>query len=87
MIHIEDIYSLTEFQRNAKAYVKSLKETGRPQVLTVNGRAEVVVQDAKSYQQMMALIDRLQIDPSDLEEHIDDPVRVENKSNSVPGLI
>jgi hypothetical protein len=33
-----------------------LKETRIPEVLTVNGRAELVVQDAGSYQ---ALLDRL----------------------------
>ncbi|MDD3182547.1 MAG: type II toxin-antitoxin system Phd/YefM family antitoxin [Alphaproteobacteria bacterium] len=53
MIHLEDIHSLTDFARNTKAYAKKLKKTGRPAVLTVNGRAEFVVQDAKSYQQIL----------------------------------
>lgn len=53
MIHIDDIHSLTDFQRNTKAYVRKLKETGRPQVLTVNGKPEVVVQDAKAYQEIL----------------------------------
>jgi PHD/YefM family antitoxin component YafN of YafNO toxin-antitoxin module len=37
--------------------VGRLKEKKTPMVLTVNGRAEVVVQDAASYQ---ALLDRLE---------------------------
>lgn len=49
MINLEDIHSLTDFARNTKAYAKKLKKTGRPAVLTVNGRVEFVVQDAKSY--------------------------------------
>jgi Antitoxin Phd_YefM, type II toxin-antitoxin system len=57
MIHLKDIRSLTEFQRNAKSRLQELKRSGRPQVLTVNGRAEIVVQDAKSYQ---TLLDRLE---------------------------
>ncbi len=37
-------------------HLARLKSTGQPEVLTVNGRAEVVVQDAAAYQ---ALLDRL----------------------------
>jgi len=59
-MHLEDIYSLTEFQRHAKEHIARLKETGRPEVLTVNGRAEVVVQDAASYQELLDLIERLE---------------------------
>lgn len=53
MINLEDIHSLTDFARNTKAYAKKLKKTGRPAVLTVNGRAEFVVQDARSYQHLL----------------------------------
>jgi prevent-host-death family protein len=60
MIHVEDIYSLTDFQRHAKEHIERLKETGRPEVLTVNGKAEVVVQDAAAYQRLLDLVDRLQ---------------------------
>ena len=47
------IRSLSDFQRNAKAHIKRLKKTGEPEVLTVNGQAEVVVQDAASYQKLV----------------------------------
>ncbi|MGE4351476.1 MAG: type II toxin-antitoxin system Phd/YefM family antitoxin [Bdellovibrionales bacterium] len=53
MIHLEVIHPLTDFARNTKAYAKKLKKTGRPAILTVNGRAEFVVQDAQSYQQLL----------------------------------
>jgi len=33
--------------------MKQLKETGRPIVLTVNGKTEAVVQDAISYQRLL----------------------------------
>lgn len=58
MIQLSDIHSLTDFQRNTKEFVQRMKETGRPIVLTVNGKAELVVQDAKSYQQVLEAIDR-----------------------------
>ena len=57
MIDLREVRSVTEFQRNLKEYVGRLKEKKTPMVLTVNGRAEVVVQDAASYQ---TLLDRLE---------------------------
>lgn len=53
-----DIESLTHFKRNTAQLVAQLKATGAPMVLTVNGRAEIVVQDAASYQRLLDLIDR-----------------------------
>jgi len=38
--------------------VKKIKKSGNPLVLTVNGKAEIIVQDAKSYQRMLELLDR-----------------------------
>lgn len=58
MISLKDIDSLTAFKRNTAEYVKRIKKSGRPLVLTVNGRAELVVQDVVSYQRMLDLIDR-----------------------------
>jgi prevent-host-death family protein len=58
-MHISrDIDSLTHFKRNTGEVIEQLKTTGQPMVLTVNGKAEVVVQDAASYQRMLDLIDR-----------------------------
>jgi len=57
MIDLREVRSVTEFQRNLKGYVGRLKKRKTPLVLTVNGRAEVVVQDARSYQ---AILDRLE---------------------------
>jgi PHD/YefM family antitoxin component YafN of YafNO toxin-antitoxin module len=53
MVNLQDIHSLSDFQRNARAYVRKLKKTGNPAVLTVNGQAEVVVQSAQAYQQLL----------------------------------
>lgn len=55
MINLTDIHSLSDFQRNARAYMERLKETGRPQVLTVHGQAELVVQHADAYQRLLDL--------------------------------
>lgn len=58
MIKTSDIYSLTEFQRNAREHVNRLRDTGRPEILTVNGRAGLVVQDAAAYQELLDRLDR-----------------------------
>lgn len=49
----KDIQSLTAFRRKSAAFMKRLKKTRRPVVLTVNGKAEAVVQDAESYQRLL----------------------------------
>jgi prevent-host-death family protein len=45
-----DIRSLSDFKRNTSDLLERLKKTGNPLVLTINGKAEVVVQDAEAYQ-------------------------------------
>ena len=57
MIQTQNIHSLTDFQRNASEHIKRLKDSGLPEVLTVNGRAELVLQTADAYQ---ALLNRLE---------------------------
>ena len=48
-----DIHSLTDFKKNTSDFVSQLKQTGEPGVLTNNGKAELVVQDASSYQKLI----------------------------------
>jgi prevent-host-death family protein len=49
----KDIRSLSDFKRNTSELMDQLKETGNPVVLTVNGKAELVVQDAAAYQRLL----------------------------------
>ena len=58
MIDLREVRSVTEFQRNIKDYIGHLKENKTPLVLTVNGRAELVVQDAESYQLLLERLER-----------------------------
>jgi|SRR6185437_8194524 len=60
MISLEDIRSLTDFQRNTKAHLKRLKATGRPEVLTINGKAELIVQNAAAYEETIDAIRGIQ---------------------------
>ena len=58
MIDLREVRSITEFQRNVRQYVGRLKRKKIPLVLTVNGRAELVVQDAGSYQELLDRLER-----------------------------
>ena len=60
MIAVEDIRSLTDFQRSTRAHLRRLKRTGRPEVLTVNGKAELIVQDAAAYAETLDAIRGIQ---------------------------
>ena len=48
----QDIQSLTSFKRDSNRLVKRIRKTRRPLVLTLNGKAEVVVVDAGVFQRM-----------------------------------
>ena len=53
----KDIHSLTAFKRNSSGLMKHMKKTGRPLVLTVKGKAEAVLLDAKAYQEVASQLD------------------------------
>lgn len=55
---ITDIHSLTSFRRRSGDFIKQLKKSKRPVVLTVNGRAAAVVQDAEAYQRLLDIAAR-----------------------------
>jgi len=56
-----DIQSLSEFKQNASKFVKQVRETRQPLVLTVNGKPVAVVQDAESYQEMVDARERSEV--------------------------
>ena len=49
----KDIQSLTTFRRQSGDFMKQLKKSKRPVVLTVNGKAAAVVLDAEAYQRLL----------------------------------
>lgn len=61
MIDAADIRPLSEFQRNAKSFIQRLRRTRQPEVLTVNGKAAVVVQDAAAFSAMIEELERAYI--------------------------
>lgn len=49
----KDIQPLTTFRRRSGDFIRQLKKSKRPVVLTVNGKAAAVVQDAEAYQHLL----------------------------------
>ena len=56
----EEINSLSNFKRNTSDFIEQLKETGKPIILTINGKAELIVQDAGSYQKLLEIAEKLE---------------------------
>jgi prevent-host-death family protein len=46
----EDIRSVTDLKRNTKDILSQIHRTKRPVVLTVNGKADAVLMDTKTYE-------------------------------------
>jgi prevent-host-death family protein len=57
----EDIHSLSNFKRKTTEFLTRMRKTGHPVVLTINGKAELVVQDAASYQRLVELAERAEM--------------------------
>jgi len=53
-----DIMSLSTFKRDSSKVMRQLKKSKEPVVLTVNGKASVVIQDAASYQSLLEMKER-----------------------------
>jgi len=55
-----DVRSSSGLKKNTSEFLRQLREAGRPVVLTIDGKAELVVQDARSYQELLELIERVE---------------------------
>ena len=56
-----DIQSLTDFKKNTPEFVEQLKQTGEPIILTINGKAEIVVQGAAAYQKLRRMVEEARV--------------------------
>jgi prevent-host-death family protein len=69
-----DIQSLTKFRRSSGDFMKQLRKTKRPVVLTVHGKAAAVVQDAEAYQRLLDLAARADAEEG-IRQGLDDVAR------------
>lgn len=56
-----DIMSLSTFKRDSNKIMRQMKKTKEPVILTVNGKAAIVIQDAESYQRLLELKERSEV--------------------------
>lgn len=57
----QDIHSLSDFKRRTAEFMTRMKKSRHPLVLTINGRAELVVQDAAGYQRLLELAEQAEM--------------------------
>lgn len=50
---LEDIRSVTDLKRNTREILDHIHASGRPVVLTMNGRADSVIMDAKVWERYL----------------------------------
>ena len=55
-----DIQSLSTFKRDTAKLMRQMKKTKEPMILTVNGKAALVVQDAEGYQHLLEAKERME---------------------------
>ena len=51
---IDDIRSVTELKRKTREILDQARQTGRPVVLTVNGKADAVLIDARTFEKHLS---------------------------------
>src|SRR5688500_6928462 len=57
---VNESESLSQFTANPAPIIEKLRQSGEPLLLTAEGQAAVVVQDAASYQRMLDAVARLE---------------------------
>ena len=74
-----DIQSLTTFRRRSGDFMKQLRKSKRPVVLTVKGKAAAIVQDAEAYQRLLDIAARV-----DAEEGVRQGLKDARKGRARP---
>lgn len=67
----DDIKTITDLKRNTNQIFRQVHETGRPVVLTVNGKAEAVLLGTKEFEKMsnaLAVLKLLVPSENDIKE-------------------
>ncbi len=59
-VRLTSVYPLTDFKRNTTEFRERLKASGCPEILTVDGRADLVIQDVAAYQRLLDRLDQLE---------------------------
>lgn len=85
----QDIHSVSDFRAHANSYMKQIKQTGRPLVLTQNGKSSAVVLDVTEYENLLEELElagevrqaRNEIRNGEIIDHSDVKSKLINKFN------
>jgi PHD/YefM family antitoxin component YafN of YafNO toxin-antitoxin module len=72
MFRSDDIHPVTDFVRNHKRHHQHLRETGRPEVLTINGTPELVLQDVRAFERAADEAQKLREENRALRERLEE---------------
>jgi PHD/YefM family antitoxin component YafN of YafNO toxin-antitoxin module len=72
MFRADDIHPVTDFVRNHKRHQEQLRATGRPEVLTINGTPELVLQDVRAYEREAEEAQRIREENRELRERLEE---------------
>jgi PHD/YefM family antitoxin component YafN of YafNO toxin-antitoxin module len=61
---VKDVHPLSDFKRRTAEFLGRLRKHRRPLLLTLNGRAEMVVLNADSYQELIDRVKKLEAEAS-----------------------
>jgi PHD/YefM family antitoxin component YafN of YafNO toxin-antitoxin module len=71
MVRVADVLPLTDFKRDTTQWREKLHASKKPFLLTVDGRPDLVVQDANEYQRVLDELDELRLRDG-LRQGVDD---------------
>jgi PHD/YefM family antitoxin component YafN of YafNO toxin-antitoxin module len=60
MVQPGDIHTLNEFKQDSMRLIERIEESGRPAVLTVEGKAKVVLLDVATFERLAAAVEHLE---------------------------
>jgi PHD/YefM family antitoxin component YafN of YafNO toxin-antitoxin module len=72
MFRSKDVHPVTDFMRNHKRHHERLRESGRPELLTINGTPELVLQDVRAYEREAEESERLREENRELRERLEE---------------
>lgn len=67
MVSLKHIQPMTEFKRNSADLIERMRAGGFPLVLTMNGKAECVVQDPDRYEEIQRRLEALEAENEQLK--------------------
>ena len=79
----QDVRPLSEFRSKTTTFVQQVRETGRPLVITQNGRSAAVLLDVVEYEKLLERIETLQ-DVIQAEKQIDEGKGIPKPPNEQP---